>query len=130
MNCTRSKWLNRKAMPLLPFLRLCLSQADFDKACKGIKQPSTPWLTPGFQGRVHVFENVVQGTIACIVCIDAKGLRYEVLAGLIIHEAVHVWQHYRDDVLNDRNPSSECEAYVIQNIAQTLLEAYGEQRRG
>lgn len=125
------KWLNRKAMPLLPYLCLCLSQADFDKACRKLKTPPAPWLKPGFNGRVHTFENK-DGSIACVVCIEATGagLTYEELAGLIIHEAVHVWQHYRDDVLNDNAPSRECESYAIQNIAQTLLEAYREQRRG
>lgn len=126
----KTHWLSRHSMPSLPFLRLCLDQADFDKALKSLNKPSEPWLSPGFPGRVHTFEN--KDTYACIVCIDATrpGLTYEQVAGLIVHEAVHVWQCYRDDVINDRAPSRECEAYVIQNVVQTLLEAYREQRRG
>lgn len=125
------KWLGRRAMPNLPFLCLCLSQADFDKACKDLKQPSVPWLTPGFNGRTHLFENEHRD-LACAICINTKvkGSTYESIAALIVHEAVHVWQRYCNEILSERNPSSELEAYVIQNITQTLLEAFRKQYYG
>ncbi|MBJ9984439.1 hypothetical protein IAE19_03165 [Acinetobacter sp. S40] len=44
--------------------------------------------------------------------------------GLLLHEAVHVWQRIRG-LMGEREPSSEFEAYSIQAIAQDLFEMYG-----
>lgn len=43
--------------------------------------------------------------------------------GLLLHEAVHVWQQVRV-LMGEREPSSEFEAYSIQAIAQDLFEMY------
>ena len=40
--------------------------------------------------------------------------------GLIIHESVHVWQEIKL-LMNEKEPSSEFEAYSIQTISQSLL---------
>lgn len=40
--------------------------------------------------------------------------------GLIIHEGVHIWQEIRL-LMNEKEPSSEFEAYSIQTISQSLL---------
>ena len=45
------------------------------------------------------------------------------VAGLLIHEAVHVWQGYARD-LGEDNPGDEQEAYAIQSIAQELLAEF------
>ena len=50
------------------------------------------------------------------------------IVGLIVHEAVHVWQLVRKDI-GESNPSSEFEAYAIQAISQELIEAYSESGR-
>lgn len=43
--------------------------------------------------------------------------------GLLLHEAVHVWQRIKK-LMGEDNPSSEFEAYSIQCIAQDLFEMY------
>ncbi|HBN5965817.1 TPA: hypothetical protein L3H12_002550 [Acinetobacter baumannii] len=43
--------------------------------------------------------------------------------GLLLHEAVHVWQKVRK-LMGEKEPSSEFEAYSIQAIAQDLFEMY------
>lgn len=43
--------------------------------------------------------------------------------GLLLHEAVHVWQRVRQR-MGESNPSTEFEAYSIQRIAQDLFEMY------
>lgn len=43
--------------------------------------------------------------------------------GLLLHEAVHVWQETREK-MGENNPSPEFEAYSIQAIAQDLFEMY------
>lgn len=45
--------------------------------------------------------------------------------GLLLHEAVHVWQKIRK-LMGEKEPSSEFEAYSIQAIAQDLFEMYEE----
>jgi hypothetical protein len=51
------------------------------------------------------------------------------LAALLVHEAVHIWQRCCD-CIGETNPGDEQEAYAIQNIAQTLMEAYAEKTYG
>ena len=45
--------------------------------------------------------------------------------GLIIHEAVHIWQEIKNRMREDE-PSIEFEAYSIQVISQDLLWLLGE----
>lgn len=45
--------------------------------------------------------------------------------GLLLHEAVHIWQRIRQR-MNEKEPSSEFEAYSIQSIAQDLFAMYQE----
>jgi hypothetical protein len=47
---------------------------------------------------------------------------------LLVHEAMHVWREMRDTI-GEKEPSSEFEAYSVQNIAFNLIQAY-EQTRG
>lgn len=49
------------------------------------------------------------------------------IVGLIVHEAVHVWQ-YMCEYGGDESPSRETEAYAIQLIACELMAAYAETR--
>lgn len=41
----------------------------------------------------------------------------------LLHEAVHVWQTMVEDI-NEREPSREFEAYMIEHITRQLVEAY------
>ncbi|HAV3704902.1 TPA: hypothetical protein JIE85_003720, partial [Acinetobacter baumannii] len=45
--------------------------------------------------------------------------------GLLLHEAVHIWQIVKRR-MGEREPSSEFEAYSIQAIAQDLFKMYEE----
>ena len=45
--------------------------------------------------------------------------------GLLLHEAVHVWQRIRQR-MGEREPSIEFEAYSIQRIAQDLFSMFEE----
>lgn len=63
------------------------------------------------------------GDVIAIVTMRADAARYSTagLIGILIHEAVHVWQMLCEDIGEDA-PSSEFEAYAVQCIAQTLIE--------
>lgn len=49
------------------------------------------------------------------------------IIGLIIHEATHVWQFIREDAGEDI-PSKEIDAYAMQNICMSLIDAYSKTR--
>ena len=129
----RSLWLDRNnALPQLPFLALCASEAQFLRVHNGMKAQNPPpgWLNPGANATTHHYDTP-EGKTAIVVCVDARHAGdYERLAALLAHEAVHVWQHYRDHVLREAKPCAETEAYVIQSILQKLLYAYRAVRRG
>ena len=45
--------------------------------------------------------------------------------GLLLHEAVHIWQRIRK-LMREKKPSIEFEAYSIQRIAQDLFSMFEE----
>ena len=49
------------------------------------------------------------------------------LLGVLAHEAVHVYQEFRD-YIEENAPSSEFEAYTIQEIFLNLINEYDRQK--
>lgn len=64
-----------------------------------------------------------EGTYAVVQLGDTSGRDVIEVYGLLLHEAVHLWQQVRV-LMGEREPSSEFEAYSIQAIAQNLFEMY------
>lgn len=123
--CDRSLWQCRY------FFGLCLSEADFNRQMRRMSVPRNKW--PLWVGNfadasTHFLDNE-DGRRAAIVCLNPRvkltGIQ---LAAVLVHEAVHIWQEHRD-MVGEKNPSSESEAYAIQSIAQRLMEAYQEARK-
>jgi hypothetical protein len=122
-------WINRWIV-LSPYcIGLCVSEELFKKELKRLKLPIKDW--PEFvpkhkDARVHLFQN---GSYLCaILCIkkNKKVTKSEII-GLIVHEAVHIWQEIKLSI-NESNPSIEFEAEAMQNISQRLIEAYYGER--
>lgn len=132
------KWLDR-ALVRAPYFRLCLSEKDFHRELRrlGIEKKDWPeYVTSATAGATcHTFDTPMpHPKVVCMVCLaEYAGTRDGVeIAGLLVHEAVHIWQKVREEI-GERFPSSEFEAYAVQNIAQNLMESYAEQtkpRRG
>lgn len=75
---------------------------------------------------MHSLENKA-GELVCIVVLgDWAGRSPVEIAGLLVHEAVHVWQRYCDGI-GERSPADEQAAYGIQSIAQELMQSFAEQ---
>lgn len=122
------KWLDRTLLVNPYHLGLCLSAKAFRKALRGLGIPKADrpgFVTPGSDATTYFFERGDKGLCA-IVCIGRKpkGTSRSAVCGLLIHEAMHVWQRARR-AMGEHAPGDEGEAYAVQNIAQQLMEAYG-----
>ena len=120
----KTRWLDRRIARPGPFLALCLSEREFLAALRHLKFSQVPrWVSSGATATMHTLEHT-DGRTVCIVCLSGHEERNAIeIAGLLVHEAVHVWQHYCDEI-GERNPGSEQEAYAIQAIAQELMAEY------
>lgn len=121
------QWLDRRFYVYGPHVALVTDAAGLRRALRSLKiDPATvPWTTS--VGRTWYFEREGDGT-TCIVGVDRARLLADnatpcEINGLIVHEAVHVWQRWCHD-LEDHEPGMEQEAYAIQYIAGRLMAAY------
>jgi hypothetical protein len=121
-------WLDRRIARPGPFLSLCLSESDFRATIAPLKPPQIPqWMNHGAHATTHFLTNE-DGNTCAVVCMGSTEGRSPIeIAGLLVHEAVHVWQAYCDDI-GERNPGAEQEAYGVQSIAQELLAEYARRR--
>jgi len=124
------KWLDRRIAAPGPYLTLCLSEAEFRAAIAPLKPPEVPaWIKTGrAHATTHFFVHK-DGATCAVVCLgegyqDRNPIE---VAGLLVHEAVHVWQSYCDDI-GERHPGDEQEAYGIQSIAQELLAEFARRQ--
>ncbi len=121
-------WLNRDLVRG-PYLALCLTKKDFKKHLKdlGVKR-RVKFVSRGANATTHHLQNKERG-IASIVCLgNWKGREGIEIAGLLVHEAVHVWQEYHRSI-REEFPSSEFEAYSIQTLSQSLMQEFLRQRK-
>jgi hypothetical protein len=85
----------------------------------GIKE-DVPFTLDGVPGTTHHF--LKGGKLTVIVCVKVmKKVSRPQLYGVLVHEAVHVWQAVLEKI-GDETTSDEVEAYSIQNIAQWMIE--------
>jgi hypothetical protein len=121
-----AKWLGRDLI-VGPYLTLALSEKDFQQVLRHCKVPRddwSPWVsTPQADATMHRLTNA-DGGMVCVVCLrNASSKEGVQIASLLVHEAVHIWQAWRDFV-GEHSPSAEFEAYGIQAISQRLMTAY------
>lgn len=120
-----TRWLDRRIGRPGPYLALVLSQKEFDCAMKRLGiSPGAHWIRGGRGDAVaHILRNH-EGNLAVVVAIQAGAERSPIeIAGLLVHEAVHVWQYYAKEIGED-SPGEEQEAYAIQAVAQELMAEY------
>jgi len=117
------KWLDRRISAPGPYLCLCLSEAEYLKAFKHLKlKPTAAWVSQHANATVHLARS--GNGVCAVVCVDALDGRNGVeVAGMLVHEAVHIWQEWCDHY-GETNPGREQEAYAIQAISQELMAEF------
>lgn len=123
-----TRWLDRRIAAPGPYLTLCLHEHELRAALRHIKYPDRlHWVPPGKHAVVHTLTDP-RGRDMCIVCMDEWQGRDPIeVAGLLVHEAVHVWQQYADRI-GEHDPGREQEAYAIQAIAQELMAEFARRQ--
>lgn len=119
------RWLDRRIAAPGPYLTLVLSQEEFDTALKHLKVPlGSPFVkNTHSNATAHMCTNP-KGELCCIVALAGWEARDPIeVAGLLVHEAVHVWQDYAERI-GEGHPGVEQEAYAIQSIAQELMAEF------
>lgn len=79
------------------------------------------------KGSVTLFEGAQGGTII-MVSLDKFKERKDAI-GVIVHEAVHVWQ-FICEAIGEERAGVEVEAYSIQDIVVSLIDAYSAYHYG
>ncbi len=119
------RWLDRRIAAPGPYLTLVLSQEEFDRAMRRLGKPAgTPYIkNPTASATAHYFTNC-NGDLCAVVAMRGHEDRNPIeVAGLLVHEAVHVWQAYCESIGED-NPGAEQEAYAVQTISQELMAEF------
>lgn len=121
----KERWLNRQFI-VGPHLAICFTEGEFRRILKKLDVPRDSWcrwINDGADATTHTLTNKEKSRIA-VVCIDTSCSPDPVaVAGLLVHEAVHVWQRHMQAIGEDA-PSLEFEAYSIQAISQALMWEY------
>lgn len=81
---------------------------------------------PDSAGCTSFFKQIGVGTPVAVVTVLPRPPRETI--ELLAHEGMHVWRDIRQ-AMGEHEPSSELEAYAIQNILSNLMIAY-EKTRG
>lgn len=117
------KWLSRDLV-IGPKFTLVLSQAEMDAVMQSMNHPTMPYLNPGAPATTAHFSRP-NGTTSIVGLNLAEALAHTgvEIAGLLVHEAVHIWQDWCA-MYGEKDPSKEFEAYAIQSISQRLMEEY------
>jgi len=121
----KPKWRDRRVAAPGPYLTLVLSQEEFDRELKklGVAVGQAYVKNAHSQATVHMLDSN-KGAHCCIVALSDYEKRNPIeVAGLLVHEAVHIWQAYAERI-GEHTPGTEQEAYAIQSIAQELMAEF------
>lgn len=120
-------WIERAIIESPFCVGLCQTENQFKNELKRLgvsESEDVQWVTDGKDATVTEFSGTKKHEKCFLVGIKQdKTTRPIEVIGLLVHEAVHVWQRIREDI-NEDKPSNEFEAYAIQNISTRLIDAY------
>lgn len=84
---------------------------------------SQKFMSTGYDAQVNLIDGFAIVQLGC-----TKERSLIEIHGLILHEAVHIWQELKLK-MNESEPSIEFEAYSIQVIAQDLFKMYEDSEK-
>jgi len=121
------RWLNRDIAARGPYLTLCTTEKLYREAMRKCKvdYPS-PFIDGEFVGEARYLRLANGERVAVVSITNWEGRDPIVIAGLLVHEATHVWQQYKRDI-GEQVPGDEQEAYAIQILSQTLMDEFVQQ---
>lgn len=122
------KWLDRRTAKPGPYLTLCLTKEEVKHAAKGLTDYQMEF--PQWGARAFLFPK--DGDLYAIVALAEDSQKNNTpieIAGMLVHEAVHVWQYYADG-MGEAKPGDEQEAYAVQAISQELMAEYARRLNG
>ena len=122
------QWVRRVLMENTYYVALCTTEKSFRKELKRLELPREDWPTftsKNANATCHFLEWCDSKKIVIVCLGDCTGRTPIEIAGLLVHEAVHIWQARHEDI-GEKTPSHEMEAYAIQRIAIELMAAYAE----
>lgn len=117
-------WLDQGWQPA--YIGFCPSRTAWNREMRKMGVKNEPW--PEAPASTQTFE--YKGALCIIVTLGPESDRGHTrigIAGLIAHEATHVWQYIRKH-MGETDPSVEFEAYSVQAIFQNLYRAWFDVR--
>lgn len=126
-------WLDQSLFRTSVWYTLCTTEEMFYaemKKCGVPEHKAGSWVTNEYSGATaHQFVIAENGKPCVVVCIRTRDYHTPIqIAGLLVHEAVHIWQYICERIGED-SPSHEFEAYSVQWLAQELMEEYVRQTK-
>lgn len=118
-------WCDRGWQPFC--YGFCPDEAAWKREMRRLNVDECPY--PTSDGRFTVFDKANGHEHCGIVTVSHRKMDRLSIVGLIVHEAMHVWRHVREN-MGEREPSAEFEAYSMQAISQNLIHAYQQTRGG
>lgn len=124
MNKPKIEWCDRNIMRG-PYFVLCLTEAEWTEAFDHLEAPKDQrpeWVHEGGGRSSSCFG---PKGLACVVGLnlEPEDHRSPLAFGLLVHEAVHVFQEWMVDI-GEEKPSAEFMAYSIQHISTELMCSY------
>lgn len=127
---TKPQWRERGAI-LAPYYTLCTT---FEMYRDVVTDLGMPWVAdPGKwanpSGATTTTFESPDGKLVCLVGMELSDRSGVTIAGMLVHEAVHIWQAWCE-WCGEENPGDETEAYFIQRVSQELMNEYVRQTGG
>lgn len=113
------------------WLPVCFGFCPNEKAWKReLRRLGADEPYPETDGRTTWFRNAEGNECALVTIGDRfqpESHCHNGIACLLVHEAMHVWRGIRENI-GEAQPSSEFEAYAMQNISLQLIGAFCDTR--
>lgn len=123
----KPKYLRRELHRLDGSLVLFTSKRAMELEMQRLRIDPRKWAPfPANPGNANTTAYNKNGTTVYVVCVNVEPKDPLGMVGLMVHEAVHVFQLHCE-AISEHKPSDEFMAYGIQYIAHDLIEDLGRQ---